>query len=386
MQKGDFGMTTGLLASVAAPSSDRNFKLTAPGEAPVIICDGDCINSKSLEESIKSGTGKWMYDEAAKSLGFDPRLARKNPDQHDQVMTRYSATIDRLIADQQNQTGKAASFHTAYRSNLAQVARDGTNKAANAREIPVTEGLNQKQLQQVASLPGASTLADPTARAAVQKAIDIEMKLLSASPHLQKAAQAGLAAGVVGTVALAEYLAPDAPTATDAKPTPTPESTAEPHKPENKFQLTPAAAALDLDKDGHLKCVDIGVFVIDNGRHSVNSEAYQGYVTGKPGMDFHVKTDVKENPIKFDGCKDEPAGPRLLEAKADHGNVLHPMAFSSAIDAIKAQGNSQSDAANRLGVPNEVHVQTEKDHRVIRDAYAAEKLATPIIHDPYPED
>ncbi len=109
--------------------------------------------------------------------------------------------------------------------------------------------------------------------------------------------------------------------------------------------------------------------------------AYQDYVSGKPGTDFHVITP-QTGKVKFDGCRDEPAGPKLLEAKADHGGLLDGKNWSQAEKSVPKQGKSQDDAAKALGVPNKWHTQTLNDRDVIREIFKDLKLKTPVIHDP----
>jgi hypothetical protein len=381
-------MSTVLLASAMAVGRDRNFKISAPGESPIIICEGDCINSKSLESSINSGTGKWMYDEAAKSLGFDSKKARRNPEQHEQVMRRYSAAIDGLIADQKRQSGKSANFHTAYRSNLAQVTREENTKAANSREVPVTESLNQRQAQKIAALPGASILADPAARGVVQRAVDIEMKLLSASPQLQKAAQAGLAVGVVGTVALAEYLAPDAPanSTTDAPPVADPADATELQKPENKLQLAPPVEKLDEkgERQKDNTCAPngtIGEWVVVSRNNGLrNKEAladYQRQIAHTPKLPGDLMVEYAVTNINtgatvlFDGCATWDPRRQLLEATADNGSKY------AAADASKSE-------AFRQGVSYDVKKQARRQHEIVGDVHpvewhVAEEKVVPIV-------
>ena len=360
-----------MLSTLAAAATDRNFRFNLPGTVPdLLFCDGKCPNAKELDTN--SGGGKWMYDQTARSFGFDPKTARQSLDQDAKVMARLGETINHLIA--QTKSGGApslASQHSDFRSALTQITRTEDAKIKGA--------LTPQHLATLAALPGAATLSDPAMRGAVQAAVTVEQRLLTvAAPPLGEAAKAGSALGVVATVALAEALSPDVPLGPQAKPV----DAAQADDSSKPTALNPAALALDANKDGKLECKEIGNWVVDTGRHSANSRAYQDYVTGKAGYVFHVEVTFKSASVKFDGCKDEAAGPLLLEAKGDHGNVLDPMGFDGAQVAIVRQAKFQNEVAVNLGVRNEEHVQTEKDTVAIRSLFDFNGIPTPVVYDP----
>jgi hypothetical protein len=361
---------------MVASSADRNFRFDLPGKVPdILFCDGKCTNAKELD--VNSGGGKWMYDQAARSFGHDPTAARQWPELNAKVMDRLSQTIDGLIADAKNGGAPTpVEWHSSFRSQLTQVAR--------AEDSKITGSLHQHQLEKIAALPGAGILSDPAVRGAVHIAINAEQRVLTnAAPQLGAAARAGSAAGTLATVAIAEFLAPDAPPVAGDKPAEAPKSDATTQRP----ALNPTVALLDVNKDDRLQCKEIGIWVKDNGfdSRSVNSKAYQDFISGKPGMDFEVNTPVMQSgKINFDGCKDMPAGALLLEAKAQHGAVLTG-GWSSAPAQIADQARKQDQAAKALGVQNEWHVQVKEEAATIRIILEHDvQVKTPVHHTDMP--
>ncbi len=329
-------------AAAIKPAADRSFKFDLPGTIPdVTFCDGTC--SKAIELDTSTGGGKWMYDEAARSFGYNPTTARRNPEQNAKVETRMYTTINAGIdaAKARGNKGSSVEWHSQFRSSLG----------AERQKTEQAQTLKLNEQARLASLPGASVLADPTIRGAVQGIVNIELRALKLlKPELAVAAQSGLAAGAV--VAL---IAADRRERISIIPDQLDRGTLD-NKPEQK-SLTPLALPLDTDKDGKLLCKEIGDWVPDTGSHTANSLAYQDYVTGVPGADFHVKVP-ELNKVKFDGCKDQAVGPILLEAKAKQGSLLDPKPASFMAEVIKNQAINQNNVAIALGVPNEWHVQT----------------------------
>ncbi len=354
-------------AAAIKPAADRSFKFDLPGKVPdVTFCSGTCSNATELNTS--TGGGKWMYDEAARSFGYNPTTARRNPEQNAQVETRMYATINATIdaAKARGNKGGSVEWHSQFRSSLG----------AERQKTEQAQTLKLNEQARLASLPGASVLADPTIRGAVQGVVNIELRALKLfRPELVVAAQSGLAAGAV--VAL---IAADQREKISAIPDQLDRGTLD-NKPDQK-PLTPLAMALDTDKDGKMVCKEIGDWVPDTGRHSPNSKAYQDYVTGKPGTDFHVPR-LDKMPLKFDGCKDTPDSPLLLEAKGMHGAVITGD-FSDEPARAAKQGTEQMNVAKALGVRNELHVQMKEEVGVFEKIYRGADVTTPVKHVPMP--
>jgi hypothetical protein len=363
-----------IIPALARAGADRHFRFDLPGKVPdIVFCDGTCANAKELD--THNGGGKWMYDEAARSFGFDPKAARQNPEMDAKVVARLDQTIDQLIADAKNGTPKSAvAWHSSFRNYLTQVTRDEESK--------ITAALNQKQIETIAALPGASTFADPAVRGAMYEFVAMEQRVLTATaPQFGKAAQVGTALGTGATLAIASTFAPDAPVEPQTKPADETQSEAS----TVRTPLNAAAAALDANKDNKLQCKEIGTWVVDTGfdSRSANAKAYQNFISGRPGMDFEVPRKGL-NPINFDGCKDTPLGPLLLEAKAKHGEVLTG-GWSDAPGKIADQGFEQDKAAGAIGVRNEWHVQVAEEADIIRNILERDaKVQTPVHHTDMP--
>jgi hypothetical protein len=151
------------------------------------------------------------------------------------------------------------------------------------------------------------------------------------------------------------------------------------------FTPNTIATSLDTNKDGKLECKEIGTWVpeTDGDSRSLNASAYQSFITGMTAKDF--KTHISDT--RFDGCKAQPFGALLLEAKADHGALLTDKALSSWSKAdvkISSQAKAQNDVATTLGVRNEWHVQTFNDTVSIKKIFNSISISTPVIHDPMP--
>jgi hypothetical protein len=333
----------------------------------VRFCTGTCKNAKDLDTN--SGGGKWMYDQAEASFGYKPGSTRNNPEQRAEVETRMYASINAAIdAVKKNGKGSSVEWHSQFRSSLS-VTRNKEEQGERAK-------LNEQA--RLASLPGASIFADPKLRGAVQAIVNVEVAALNIlDPKLAMAAKAGLAVGNQIAIIAADQRTIPSPQATEKADTKPDEATKSEQKP-----LTPLALPLDTDKDGKLVCREIGVFVKDTGNHTANSKAYQDYVTGVPGMDFHVvSTNAPSGRVKFDGCKDRPEGPMLLEAKGNHRTLLKGWG-SEAEKEIPKQGESQDKAAKALGVSNVWHAQTSHDQEAIKALFDDRGLSTPVYHTP----
>ncbi len=353
----------------SAATKERSFKFDLPGNVPDIrFCDGPCKDSKELDTN--TGGGKWMYDQVAQSFGYNPKAARSSPEQNNQVLVRMYAGINAAIdaTKARGKTVTSVEWHSQFRTSLAAV-RD-------KHERSTTQTLNQQA--RLASLPGASALADPAVRGVVQAAVNLEVRALGAvRPELAAAAQTGLTAGATIAFLAADQLAALIPQTTDPKPNDTP-------SPEQKPR-TPLAVALDTDHDGKLLCREIGVFVkeVRNEKDSINAYDYQAFITGRPGEDFHVvSATASSGNVKFDGCKDRPEGPILLEAKADHGGLLGGGWSKAETKNIPLQGKNQDEAAKALGVQNEWHAQTSNDQEVIKDIFKKRLIDIPVYHTP----
>ncbi len=347
---------------------DRYFRVRLPNGLIVVFCEGVCANSVDLD--TKSGGGKWMYDQAARSFGFSPIAARSNPKQNGAVMLRLNETINAWIgAAKKQKPRKIVSWQSHFRSILVSVTRNSESAA--------TANLNAQQAA-LAKLPGASTLSNPAVRGGVHLAISLEQRLLGiTAPHLAAAAKMGLSTGA----ALA-YVA-----ASDRNPLGKPHEAT--HADQNKNpqpgpRLNPAAAALDTDKDGKLQCLEIGKWKPDTGYHPTNnSRAYQDYVSGFPGTDFQTHP-IYGKQVKFDGCRTGSDGRALLlEAKANYGNLLGGKWSKAELKTIPEQGIRQHRAATLLGVRNEWHAQSENDTKVIQQIFKDKaEIPTPVIHTP----
>jgi hypothetical protein len=358
----------GRAASASRLPKDRIFKFDLPGTVPdVRFCEGECKDSKVLDTN--NGGGKWMYDEAARSFGFDPKTARQAPDQHVKVEGRMYAAIENAIEAVKVKGEKTGvEWHSQFRSSL------GKERQKNER----AQMMQLNEQARLASLPGASIMSDPTVRGMTQGLVTTEIRALSIlRPELGAAAQTALSSGAVLALLAAKQSASIAPNGESLDSTP-PEN-----NPKQK-PLTALALPLDIDKDGKLQCKEIGDWKTDNANHTANSRAYQDYVSGRPGTDFRVKVPAY-NDINFDGCKDKTEGPVLLEAKAKQGSLLDPKPLDFMPKKIAEQGRRQHNVATALGVTNEWHVQTKKDFAVIREILDDEaKLPTPVIYDPTP--
>jgi hypothetical protein len=359
-------------ASAINKPKDRVYTFDLPGNVPdVRYCTGTCKNAKDLDTD--SGGGKWMYDQAEASFGYKPGSTRNNPEQRAEVETRMYASINAAIdAVKKNGKGSSVEWHSQFRSSLS-VTRNKEEQGERAK-------LNEQA--RLASLPGASIFADPKLRGAVQAIVNVEVAALNIlDPKLAMAAKAGLAVGNQIAIIAADQRTIPGPTATEKADTKPNEATKSEQKP-----LTPLALPLDTDKDGKLVCREIGVFVKDTTNHNKNSYAYQAYVTSRPDEDFHVvSANAPSGRVKFDGCKDLPEGPMLLEAKAQQGGLFKRKLLTFIIEKFGRQAQSQHDAATALGVKNEWHVQTKKEHEGIKDIINDRaKLPTPIIFDPTP--
>ncbi len=355
------------MSSQSAVSAARVFQVSIPGQEPVRIAPGSASSLKELEQDTQQGTGKWMYGEVAKSFGYNPEQARANPEKNSQVLERLNDSLIAMIA--LGDTGKGiVEQHTDFRSALA--------KTTNIFEGGQLAQLNSGQAK-LASLPGASTLSNPVIRGGVQVAVNAELRILgSVKPELAAAAKTGLSAGT----ALA-YVAAD----TSNPPQLNKPAETEPQRSrETPPKLTPIQAALDTDHDGKLVCIEIGVYALENtsGR-SANAIAYQDYVSGKPGADFEVVTP-QTGKVRFDGCKDKPAGPLLLEAKAQHGIDVLTAQWSKSNISIVKQGREQEKAAQALGLNNELHVQVEGEVKIFERIYERNDITTPVLHTPLP--
>jgi hypothetical protein len=358
---------------LSAGSTDRNFRFDLPGKTPdVVFCDGKCSNSEPLDTD--SGGGKWMYDETAKSFGFDPKTARQNPEQDAKVQSRLADTIDALLSDVKAGKG-IASQHGDFSRHLGSVSR--------AADEAQTAGLQREQLNRLASMPGASILGTAERRAAVQTVINAEMKVLSAKPEMKAAAEGAMLIGTVGALAYSDRPLADQPLTARTEPATKPAPQNEPERP----PLTPAAIALDIDQDGKLQCKELGMFQPDPGyaSYSRNVQAYQDKITGHPGQDFVIKGEA----TRPDGCKDDAIQQRpvITEAKADQGEPLRtPKEWGEdAKIRIRDQGKKQADLADKYGVGIEWHVQTEVDTGIIRGLFEKGGIETPVINTPMPK-
>jgi LysM domain len=134
------------------------------------------------------------------------------------------------------------------------------------------------------------------------------------------------------------------------------------------------------DDDLPRACIDIGIWVSDPSDMSDNAFAYQGYVTGGPGMEFLAGGE------RFDGCQDTLTGPLLLEAKSDHNNGIGRWFSREANDKFVDKGQRQQSAAAALGVRAEWHFQMERDRAAVVTLWndVDPRVSMPTVHTPMP--
>jgi hypothetical protein len=359
---GSFGIEVSGVGTLAVTHTDK------PGS----------ITPNQMRDQPEHSAARWMFEQAAQANGFDPKTIVKGSPQDQQVTRTLSETLTHL--GELPRGGGVASEATSVRSLIQQAARTApfTPNGAEVALSPAETELAMA-LAPAANAPGGAVFADP-AVFSVTRQVAAQV-LTRGTPQMKAALIAGGAAAVAaGTVAGPH----------DGTSTSRPASTGD-AKPETETKanqsLAAARAALDTNRDDVLQCREIGQWIPDIGveSRSLNAQAYQAHVTGRPGEDFEVVTPITGK-VRFDGCVDLPAGADLLEAKGDHGVLLTDKAtsWSAARAGVVAQGQVQQAAAAKLGVAAEWHVQTTTDHAVIQTLFARSGILLPVIHDPMP--
>jgi hypothetical protein len=89
--------------------------------------------------------------------------------------------------------------------------------------------------------------------------------------------------------------------------------------------------------------------------------------------------------VDYDGCKDMPGGPVLLEAKGNHrGNIGEPWFEGGRVSLVK-QAEAQSSTATRVGAQLEWHVQTKGDAEALNKLFERLPSNVNVRHTPMPE-
>jgi hypothetical protein len=151
--------------------------------------------------------------------------------------------------------------------------------------------------------------------------------------------------------------------------------------------LAPSAVSGE-DKSGKL-CKDIGTWVADTGyagREAAqpNANRYQDYISGHVAQQFRVaEPERSTRKVDYDGCKDTPSGPVLLEAKGNHrGNISEPWFRRGRVSLIE-QAEQQSSTATRVGARLEWHAQTKGDADTLNSLFKKNKTISVFVqHSP----
>jgi hypothetical protein len=146
-----------ILSGAASEAAGHSgiFDIAINGQAPLRVADHDGPGTIPLAKAVDGGTGKWMYDQTAKSFGFDPAAARHNPKQHGQILGRLGATLDRLIA--QEKAGHGGSGIAAQYSNFRSALGVETRTAERGELATVS----QSHLATIrANYPGSAVAYD----------------------------------------------------------------------------------------------------------------------------------------------------------------------------------------------------------------------------------
>lgn len=342
------------------------------------------VSMDAFEKQPKGSVYQAEYKAMQQSL---PVAYRNNDTLVDKAIEQYFTSGIKpgsgIVQKTQARQAAAQNVVSEHKQELAK-AESAVTAKLNAQQLashaPAAPNVSAETAK-LANLPGASALSNPTARGVVQTIVNAEIRVMERiDPAMAVAAKAGLSSGMALAYVAADSTNPLKPNdVANTKPDPA-------QDPESQPKLT-GAPMPDADNKDDKSCAVIGEWVAEKpGSNSKNVIAYQGYVTGKEGYDFHVKTVVEGN-VKFDGCKDEITGPVLLEAKADHGGLLSQQeAWSYAQKiGIPEQGPRQDSAAKEIGVRNEWHTQTENDRTVIEDIFREKAISTPVIHTPMPK-
>jgi hypothetical protein len=311
-------------AASISRAPDRAFRIDVAGgdKDGLLLCDGKCSNARPFEQAIHDGDGKVMYDDVARTFGYDPKTVRQDPEAHAKVMGRLSRTIDAVITNYKENPrtpSGIASAQNSFRAAAAQVAR--------AEEQLETAGLNLKSAQAIANLPGASLLANGQVRGVVQTGVKVEMAVLGVvRPELKQAATSAIAVGTIGTIALGELTAPE--TMPEVKPEARSQE-------KNAAQEQVKVATLGLDEVQERKRDDscapdggIGEWVVViRPQMSESALDYQRQVAltprlpGKLLVEYEV-TSATGQSATLDGCAIWSPRKEGLEAKYGHDGLL----------------------------------------------------------------
>jgi Restriction endonuclease fold toxin 5 len=144
--------------------------------------------------------------------------------------------------------------------------------------------------------------------------------------------------------------------------------------------LAPSSVTTD-QKDKKL-CKDIGTWVSDTGyagREATqpNANRYQDYISGRVAQQFRVPEPARTSgKVDYDGCKDTPSGPVLLEAKGDHRNTNIGQEWYRGNQSLIEQARAQGSTAARVGAQLEWHAQTKTDANGLNKLFELDPLIT----------
>ncbi|MBX7483913.1 hypothetical protein [Qipengyuania qiaonensis] len=341
---------SGLANVMAGGTVGDAFLLQGPAGDVSVQQGGGSLDQISAQVWSKPEV-KALYDMQARAMGIDPASIARGSDADAEVMQAFNETLNR-VDPQKGEASFIQEFRRSAETTASDIDRRDTARLNTMSAMGVLSG----------SLPAAAAKAPGASLAA--EALPVTETFARITPKNSVAIAAGATGAAIG-IAAGELAGP---TRQDT---------------DEKERI--GTDSLDTDHDGIIECKEIGTWVDENrnGR-SANANAYQDFISGVPGTDFHVVNPVT-GPVKFDGCHDRPDGAMLVEAKADHGGWVLGGGVSKLEDTgIADQGERQKTAASTLGVRNEWHTQTLHDKMVIDNIFRNSEIATPVIHSPMP--
>jgi Restriction endonuclease fold toxin 5 len=143
-----------------------------------------------------------------------------------------------------------------------------------------------------------------------------------------------------------------------------------------------APSSVTTDQKASKLCKEIGAWVPDTGyagreATQANANRYQDYISGRVAQQFRVAEPMRASgQIDFDGCKDTPGGPVLLEAKGDHRNTNIGESWYRGNVSLVKQAEEQSFTATRVGARLEWHAQTVADTNALNKLFERNPLIT----------
>jgi Restriction endonuclease fold toxin 5 len=114
-----------------------------------------------------------------------------------------------------------------------------------------------------------------------------------------------------------------------------------------------------------------------------NANRYQDYISGRVAQQFRVPEPARTSgKVDYDGCKDTPGGPVLLEAKGDHRNTNIGESWYRGTKSLVKQAGEQSTTATRVGAHLEWHAQTKTDADALRNLFVNIRPSPSVINTP----